>query len=377
MTLGGWCSEHCHASDWSNASMSRATRRFVVGPLALALRDRNPEPPPCSPVRTTPPILACCSVVIDRHARATVPLHIAPESVMSDFTALETPTTAALDAFVATLESVRASSTPEEWRARVTKERCLRHWRYFLAQDPYTRWGMMKPRGYPGDASLMDFAYQHPSIAAHVEHAGVVGKEIFDYTVAAPQSASARARLHLITTLIEERVAAGQPVSVLSCASGHAREIENLSASAKAKLQHFCAVDLDPISLAEAARAVAPAPFRAVRRNVIKDDLSDLAPASLVYSLGLFDYLTHDAAQQVLRMMWARTAPGGTCLIANLASDAANLAYCEAIMDWWMITRTESDMRALANTLETAGAEVAAYNVARNGCFFFLTLTKH
>ncbi|EBV3810880.1 class I SAM-dependent methyltransferase, partial [Salmonella enterica subsp. enterica serovar Hvittingfoss] len=39
---------------------------------------------------------------------------------------------------------------------------------YFL-EDPFTRWSFEKPRGYSGDAQLLDFIYGHDSVADKVK----------------------------------------------------------------------------------------------------------------------------------------------------------------------------------------------------------------
>ena len=54
---------------------------------------------------------------------------------------------------------------------------------YFL-QDPFTRWSFTKPRGYSGDAQLLDFIYGHPSVADEIANAQAV--------VAAVKEAEAR-----------------------------------------------------------------------------------------------------------------------------------------------------------------------------------------
>ena len=286
------------------------------------------------------------------------------------------PSLAAVECFMANLERVRSALPPETWRARVRSDPSIRRWRYFLTQDPYTRWGLLKPRGYPGDALLMDFAYDHLSIQEHVQAAGDIGREIYCHTMSAAQSASARLRLSLIGAMIEHRIAAEGSVTINAFASGHAREIEQISTSALSSIKRFCAIDLDAESLRIASDVVGADVFIAVRRNVIKDDLSEVPRASLVYALGLFDYLIRETAITVLLRMWDTTSPGGLCIVANLATDAANLGYCEAIMDWWMIARSESEMFQLGESVVRQAGDVSAVHVTRHGCFYFLALMK-
>jgi hypothetical protein len=75
---------------------------------------------------------------------------------------------------------------------------------YFVSGDfsrclILTQGGLVKPRGYPGDATLVDFAYGHGSIKEQLDHAGPVGQHIYACTSGAVQSASARQRSKRLT----------------------------------------------------------------------------------------------------------------------------------------------------------------------------------
>lgn len=261
--------------------------------------------------------------------------------------------------FMTALERTRGLLAPDAWKVFVKTSAVVRAWRYFLCLDPYTRWGLIKPRGYPGDATLMDFAYGHDSIREHVAHAGAVGQQIYAHTSGARQSQSARERIGLLRQQITAR-AELDAFGVVSVAAGHARELEGLGSATRAKIRSFTAIDIDPVALGAAQGSAVGLPFAAARRNVIKDELADVAPAELVYSLGLFDYLSDEHADNVLAKMLSVTAAGGTCVVANLAPDAANLGYCEAIMDWWMVTRDEVAMQALgARAAAARGGDLA------------------
>jgi extracellular factor (EF) 3-hydroxypalmitic acid methyl ester biosynthesis protein len=198
-----------------------------------------------------------------------------------------------------------------------------------------------------------------------------LGAAIYEQTSGAPQSASARLRIELIASEIT-RLARSSPIRVASYACGHARELEQLAATTAARVELFMALDADERSLAEARCSAGAIAFEGHRCNVIKQDLSALQPCTLVYSLGLFDYLNDEHAVQVIRKMLAQTAAGGTLLLANLAPTAANLAYCEAIMDWWMIPRSASDLLALAQT--ALGQAPAQTSVEQHGCFNYLRI---
>lgn len=290
---------------------------------------------------------------------------------MNHLEAFDEPSVALVAPFMSTLEQVRLQTDFDEWCTFTKKSPLLRKWRYFLALDPYTRWGLLKPRGYAGDATLMDFAYGHAVILDDVSQAGPLGEAIYRHTSGAAQSASARLRIQLIAQEVARRAVFG-PLCMASYACGHARELEQLTAEVAQQVHLFVAIDADTHSLAEAQRSAGAIPFSGMCRNVIKHDLSDAPLVDLVYSLGLFDYLKDEHAVLVMRKMLDQARPGGTVLLANLAPSAANLAYCEAIMDWWMIPRSEADLMRLAGELLRPGEGQAA--VERHGCFNYLRI---
>ncbi|MFN4265198.1 MAG: hypothetical protein ACK4F8_05570 [Aquabacterium sp.] len=281
------------------------------------------------------------------------------------------PSIEVIPQFMTTLEKVRQETAFQAWCDYTRKSPLLRKWRYFLAIDPYTRWGLVKPRGYPGDATLMDYAYGHPSIMGDVQRSGSLAQDVYRHTAGALQSASARLRIELIAEKINS-LSTTADISLVSYASGHARELERLSLSHKGNIKSFTAIDADAQSLQEAARSAGDIAFEGHQRNVIKHSMDDLSKGDLVYSLGLFDYLDDHHATIVCSKMLAQTRPQGTVLLANLAPTAANLGYCEAIMDWWMITRSKEQlMRLAANACEGLDTEAV---VTQHGCFNYLRL---
>ncbi len=101
----------------------------------------------------------------------------------------------------------------------------------------------------------------------------------------------------------------------------------------------------------------------------------DYGEFDFIYSLGLFDYLKEQYAVNLVNKMWGGLKSGGSILIANLNNNAANIAYCEAIMDWWMIQRSEEELSALADSLKDYGS-VDNIEVVTIGCFSYLLATK-
>lgn len=286
---------------------------------------------------------------------------------------LGTPSIEGLPAFMGAIERLRAALSPRDWRTLIRANPDVRSWRYFLALDPYTRWGLLKPRGYAGDARLMDFAYRHADVMPYVGHAGPVGAAIYEYTSSAAQSVSARERIGFIRQTVAS-VTKQAPQRVTSFAAGFARELDGLSEAALANITEFVAIDSDDLALAQVRRKAGAINCKLVHRNVVADETSDLDQSGLVYSLGLFDYLQAEPAQRVLRKMLRLTATPGLCVVANLSHEAANLGYCEGIMDWWMVTRSAEDLLALAQAAVQSEGREAEIETLRVGCFHVLLI---
>ncbi|TIV42919.1 MAG: class I SAM-dependent methyltransferase, partial [Mesorhizobium sp.] len=68
----------------------------------------------------------------------------------------------------------------------------------YLKQDPFTRWSFEKPRGYSGDATLLDIYYKHPSANEIVASSSDLGREIFAYTSEAASSVAGRERREIL-----------------------------------------------------------------------------------------------------------------------------------------------------------------------------------
>lgn len=293
---------------------------------------------------------------------------------MLDF---ENPKISLAPAFMDYLESLRQNLDSTDWKRYVKTDSTCRRWRYFLSSDPYTRWGLIKPKGYAGDATLMDFAYGHLSVCEEISSSGSVGMAVYTLTSSAKQSESARQRIKLIADTMKRLVEARGFISVTSFASGHGRELELLDQATRRKIVCFTAIDQDSLSLKvlQDSSQNLIANIQAVCENIMRYKPVVMESADLCYSLGLFDYLNTDQAEKVLKKMWHLVAPGGKLLVANLALNAANLGYCEAIMDWWMVARSEEEMMALGNSLMDT-REVEDMSVAKTGCFYYLIINK-
>jgi hypothetical protein len=92
-----------------------------------------------------------------------------------------------------------------------------------------------------------------------------------------------------------------------------------------------------------------------------------------VYSMGLFDYLTHPVAKAVLAKIYELLVPGGVLVIGNFHVQTATRLHMDYWGDWPLIYRTEESLRALAAGLEPAALSV---ELDETGCQMFLRVEK-
>jgi extracellular factor (EF) 3-hydroxypalmitic acid methyl ester biosynthesis protein len=243
------------------------------------------------------------------------------------------------------LITLRRRWSPELWR-RFCKETAKKHpLRPFLHQCPFTRRAFERPRGYAGDAVLIDYLYMDR--AADELHAG---REIYKYMHQQPSSLSVRERKLLLARAIDEtaeRVPGGS--RILSVACGHLREAESSRAVAEHRVGELIAFDQDPLSLAEISHHNPLDVVKPVCGSVraLLSGKTKFQDMDFVYSAGLYDYLSDAVATRLTGLLFGMLRSGGRMLVANFAMYPPETGYMEAFMDWWLLYRDEDGMRAL------------------------------
>jgi extracellular factor (EF) 3-hydroxypalmitic acid methyl ester biosynthesis protein len=226
-----------------------------------------------------------------------------------------------------------------------------------VLQDPFTHRAATKPRGYAGDAVMMDYIYDGQPPAG----TSAVGADVFSATTRAGMGLSVRYRRQLLRSLIDDTVVRHEQPRLLSVAAGHCRELQGSLVLEPGFSGEFITLDQDPLSCDDIARRHAGAPVRVVNQGVRElagnsqgSVLADsLGRFDLVYSAGLYDYLPDALARRLTQRLLAMLRPGGRLLIANFVPGGSGRGYMELFMDWTLVLRTEAQMRALA---QAAGA---------------------
>jgi len=255
----------------------------------------------------------------------------------------------------------RRDDEPEGWAqyAAACREHPVRR---LLHQDPFTWRAFSKPRGYAGDAVMMDYIYGLGEAASAARGATPIGAAIMRYMGTRPSARAVRYRRQLLAELIDHTAERGGD-RVFALAAGHLREIGLSRAVRDGSLTEVVAVDADEASLSVVAQEYAHLGVQAVPGSV-RQILAGKGPRGqfdLVYAAGLYDYLDDAVAAALTRRLFAMTRPGGTLLIPNFKVGARDTGYMESFMDWTLIYRDHAAMERLVASLP--GGEVDRHDV--------------
>lgn len=219
-----------------------------------------------------------------------------------------------------------------------------------IHQDPFTQRSFEKPRGYSGDAGLLDFIYRHPDAEPAVAASSDLGRAIYGYTSEAPAAAAVRERRDLLAARIDAIAATrGAETEVLTIAAGHLREAELSQAFREQRIKRWVALDQDPLSVGLIARDYAGTCVDAMDGSVkgLLTDAYDLGRFDFVYAAGLYDYLPENAAVRLTRKCLDMLKPNGVFLFANFHDDIVDDGYMETLMNWALILRSEEDVETI------------------------------
>ncbi|RVD47722.1 MAG: class I SAM-dependent methyltransferase [Mesorhizobium sp.] len=249
------------------------------------------------------------------------------------------------------LNALRAKVHPDVWQALIPLVQNHPLQKYFL-EDPLTHWSFTKPRGYSGDAQLLDYIYCDPHVAESVASASEIGKALYSHTQNVPSCVAARERRDLLTRYVDETAAKnGSETEVLAIAAGHLREANRSTALAEGRLKRWVALDQDPQSVGLIARDFQGTAVEAIDGSVrtVLTRSQKLGKFDLIYASGLYDYLQHNVAVKLTKTCLQMLKPNGTFLFANYAEGTPDAGYRETFMDWVLLLRSEVDMWNIIN----------------------------
>jgi hypothetical protein len=273
------------------------------------------------------------------------------------------PAAAVVDRLAGRLHQIRGETSAGTWRQLIPTVQQHRV-AEFLMQDPFTRWSAEKPRGYSGDASLLDIYYKHPSAAGIVTSSTPLGQEIYAYTSEAASSVAGRERRDILARSVDATARRADNAEILAIACGHMREAELSQALAEGRVKRWVGLDQDPVSVATVNRDHSGTVVGAVDGSVrgILRRAYDLGTFDLVYASGLYDYLPRAVGIRLLQRAMEMVKPGGEFLFANFSDEITTDGYMETFMDWPLLLRSADDMWDIINAaVDRNAVEVDVY----------------
>jgi hypothetical protein len=215
-----------------------------------------------------------------------------------------------------------------------------------LMESDSLRHAAVKPRGYPGDFEMMRRLYEQAPSGATQR-----GWWLDGWLLQLCYSRAVRNRAAMMLGVIADAWVDG------------ARRVANIACGAAPELAAACRLvpmrsitlfdqDADALSAAMAAiGARQPATVCLVARRVrdIIEERYQLPPGQdLIYSNGLYDYLSTGTAVALTARLWSALAPGGRLVIGNFATgDHRDRHVLESALDWYLRYRTAAEMSAL------------------------------
>ena len=257
------------------------------------------------------------------------------------------------DEFATRLDHIRRATSAADWQAFINHRVASHPVRALFHEDPFTWRAFAKPRGYAGDAELLDLIYADAPPSGPLSP---LGTRLYNWSVEGRACRSVRARRDILAALID-RVARERPAPrILSVACGHLREAQRSTAVRAGAVAEIVALDQDPLSLALVEREQSHRNVKPVRASVrrLLVNARSVGTFDLIYSAGLYDYLAAPTARALTYALFTALRPGGTLLVANFAPSLPDIGYMEAIMDWRLIYRDEHEVGEFAADIPVA-----------------------
>lgn len=261
----------------------------------------------------------------------------------------------ALDLLGKRLNEMRGKASFDSWKQMISNCYPQHSISRILFQDPLTRRAFQKPRGYAGDAIMMDLVYATESQLglSTDESLTEFGRNLHSHVLQFSACKAVRSRKQLIAKTIDEVASKINKPRILSVACGHLREAENSKTVLEGRIGRFIALDQDIESLQcvkSKFTSYGVEPIHASVKDILlgKFDFSDF---DLIYSAGLYDYLKDPVAISLTRILFEKLSPGGRMLIANFLPNHQTVGYMEACMDWWLIYRDKVQMKELLSSI--------------------------
>jgi len=274
-----------------------------------------------------------------------------------------TDTAIAMQQLATYLMTQKKALPPNEWTAftQIVQTHPINN---LLREAPQFAHSQTWPRGYKGDAEMMDLIYGMGNNGQRLARTSALGLQINAAQEEWPTHQAAHRRLKKIAQTIDT-VAHEKPgkAAILSVACGHLREIVYSHAAIANLIGQWIALDQDEKSLALIQKSYQHVPIQCQHQSIaslLKGE--KIGKFDLIYAAGLYDYLKVNTAKKLTETLFDNLQPGGRLLIANFTPNTKEMGILESLMDWTLIYRDMKDMAQLTTGISQHKAAINIYN---------------
>lgn len=246
-------------------------------------------------------------------------------------------------------DEVRLGNVAGQEVKRIVREATENYFRGTMQAE-----SVLKKHGYSGDFEIIDDIYRmrispEPQLRRW---------DLFFHAQPAPCAVRNRkAYFHQLLRDVTARQP-GKPLRVLNLASGPARDLrEWYDANPESTIQVDC-IELDPTAIAHASKVCAAYSDRITfhHQNALK--FVPVEKYDLIWSAGLFDYLTDRLFTRLVRSLMPFLREGGEVVVGNFSEFNASRDYMELMGDWYLEHRSDAKLRELVAKAGAASEKV-------------------
>jgi SAM-dependent methyltransferase len=203
---------------------------------------------------------------------------------------------------------------------------------------------LLKPHGYHGDYEIIDIIYrQRVALDPHLEK-----WDRYFHAQSAPKAVCNRKGFfHARLDEVVERHP-GEIIQVLNVASGPGRDMREWLDTHQHAPVFFDCVELDPNAIEYARNVCAPCLEKIQFHQANALRFHTPKQYHLVWSAGLFDYLSESLFVRLLRRLLRFAQPGGEVVVGNFGDYNPTRSYMELLGGWRLIHRSREHLHALA-----------------------------
>lgn len=263
------------------------------------------------------------------------------------------------------LNRLREKTSKENWKQNWLPQILSHSIKDIIHQDPFAFHSYQKPRGYSGDADIIDYIYGEKPIS---DLSSELGRKISKTTLEHAEACkTVRSRLDILVNKIDDVAQIYSSPKILSIACGHLREADRSIALQEGLVGEFLAFDQDEQSLAfveerlkdnNKIKTIAGTIRRLIAGRIKFENLD------FIYAAGLYDYLEARIATRLTSLIFDMLRPGGRLLIGQFAPDLEGIGYLESFLNWEMVYRNETEVDTL--TKDIPQANIAHKNIFRD-----------